>query len=408
MAGDNFQDNVKLGSDTVLHHEGNAIRIGTAPGAKSLILSNDVGEIHLAGNPAAGTVTISLPQGGGTIILAGQAIQGLGVSTGGNTAGNTGTTVGTVVLAGAGAVTLSQSTAPGSLATVTISVPVQSAQPGIGAAGVSTGGNTSGTTGTVTGTLVLAGGNNITLSQSTNAGGATITISAAAGGGGGAVTLSYWDNAGLGDLFSAIGGKLHQNATLMIFPLDGADRWFPGAMTVQTMMLNLFQSGSTATISAAHTTSISFGLYQRTNSTQLTLVNSVSTSYGAGAAATNNSTIAQGQRWLTIHSTQWSSLPVLSESVVYYGGLWLRSSNSSAQTLSVLGQYIYSTASRSGTVGVNSASATSRGFSPFLGVFSASFSTAMPISIAYSAINKAAASVNFQPHLVFNNLTGVI
>jgi collagen type VII alpha len=50
--------------------------------------------------------------------------------------------------------------------------------------GVSTGGNTSGNTGIYSGQVVLAGGNNITLSVGTAAGGAqTITISGAAGGG---------------------------------------------------------------------------------------------------------------------------------------------------------------------------------------------------------------------------------
>lgn len=45
--------------------------------------------------------------------------------------------------------------------------------------GVSTGGNTLGSTGTVSNQIVFAGGNNITLSQSTGAGGATVTISGA-------------------------------------------------------------------------------------------------------------------------------------------------------------------------------------------------------------------------------------
>jgi hypothetical protein len=173
MAGDGFLDNVELRSDTKLHHKGPAIIIGTDPGPVSVIFSNNSTEGHLAWTPTANQ-TLFLPDSGGTLILSGQAIQGLGVSTGGNTAGNTGTTVGTFVLAGGNQITLSQSTAAGSLATVTIS-----GRDAIFGAGVSTGGNTSGTTGTVTGTLVLAGGNNITLSQSTNAGGATITISGA-------------------------------------------------------------------------------------------------------------------------------------------------------------------------------------------------------------------------------------
>lgn len=154
--------------------KGGGIIIGTGSGTKSVVFQNDVGEIHLEANPAAGTATIMLPTSGGTALLSGQAVQGLGVSTLGNSAGSTGTTIGTVVLAGGNQVTLSQSTAAGSLATVTIS-----GANAIFGAGVSTGGNTSGTSGTVTGTLVLAGGNNVTLSQSTNATGATITISGA-------------------------------------------------------------------------------------------------------------------------------------------------------------------------------------------------------------------------------------
>lgn len=175
MAGDNFQDNVELRSDTILHAKGNAVMVGTDPGAKSFIVSNDIAEGHLVWNPTVNR-TITIPDMGGTLILSGQAVQGLGVSTGGNTLGDTGTTVGTVVLEGLGAVTLSQITAAGSLATVRISVPAGANNNAIG---VSTGGNTAGTTGTTQGTYVLAGGGAITLSQSTAAGSlATVTISA--------------------------------------------------------------------------------------------------------------------------------------------------------------------------------------------------------------------------------------
>jgi len=180
MAGDNFQDNVKLDSATRLVVEGPAVVIGTDPGAKSVVLKNDVGELHIAANPGAGTATLSLPAGGGTLIVSGQAVQGIGVSTGGNTAGSTGTTIGTVVLAGAGVVSLSQSTAAGSLATVSISAPASGTV--VSGIGVSTGGNTAGNTGTTVGTVVFAGAGGITLSQSTAAGSlATITISANAG-----------------------------------------------------------------------------------------------------------------------------------------------------------------------------------------------------------------------------------
>jgi len=92
-----------------------------------------------------------------------------GDSTLGNTAGDTGTVGGRLVLAGGNNITLSGSSSGASL-TLTIS------GPNGGGAGVSTLGNTLGATGTVGGQLVFAGGSNITLSQSTNGNSATITI----------------------------------------------------------------------------------------------------------------------------------------------------------------------------------------------------------------------------------------
>jgi hypothetical protein len=171
----NFQDFVELRGDTRLHQKGDAVIVGTSPGAKSLILSNDVAEMHVAGNPTVNR-TLSIPDSDGTFALSNQLVGGIGVSTGGNTAGTTGTTQGTYVLAGGNNVTLSQSTAVGSLATVTISAANSATV--VSGIGVSTGGNTAGDTGTRLGTYVLAGGNQITLSQSTAAGSlATVTVS---------------------------------------------------------------------------------------------------------------------------------------------------------------------------------------------------------------------------------------
>ena len=111
------------------------------------------------------------------------AIRALGVSNTGNTAGNTGVSTGIDwVVAGSNNITISESTVGGGPNTIWVSgANAGAAQYSIG---VSTGGNTSGTTG-VTGTrIVFAGGNAITLSQSNDATGATITISGGGGGGG--------------------------------------------------------------------------------------------------------------------------------------------------------------------------------------------------------------------------------
>ncbi len=111
----------------------------------------------------------------GGLVNPGGAVGGAAVSvgiSGGNTAGNTGTVSNQVVFAGGNNVTLSGSTDAGGM-TVTIS---GGAAGGAFTGGIS-GGNTLGNSGTVSNLLVLAGGNNITLSGSTNAGGMTATIS---------------------------------------------------------------------------------------------------------------------------------------------------------------------------------------------------------------------------------------
>lgn len=114
-----------------------------------------------------------------------QGVLSIGVSTGGNTAGNTTVNTGSrFVIVASGNATASQATAAGA-STVTISVGTQTVQTqGVLSAGVSTGGNTSGDTTVNTGSrLVFVGSNNITLSQGTAAGATTITISGPAAGG---------------------------------------------------------------------------------------------------------------------------------------------------------------------------------------------------------------------------------
>jgi hypothetical protein len=102
------------------------------------------------------------------------AIKGLGASNTGNTAGNTGVSTGVDwVIAGTNNVTVSESTVAGGPNTLWLSGGAGGAGMNVG---VSTGGNTSGDTGIFTGQVVLAGGNAITLSGSSNAGSVTYTI----------------------------------------------------------------------------------------------------------------------------------------------------------------------------------------------------------------------------------------
>lgn len=105
-----------------------------------------------------------------------QGILNVALSNVGNTSGDTGINSGTrMVLAGGNNITLSASTAANAT-TITISAPNLGA--GAMSAGVSNLGNTAGSTG-VTGTrLVLVGTNMVSLSQSTDANGGTVSINA--------------------------------------------------------------------------------------------------------------------------------------------------------------------------------------------------------------------------------------
>lgn len=68
MAESNFQDIVVLSSGT-LQLRAQAMSVGTDAGAKSVVLANDVGAIHLNANPSAGAKSILLPDASGTVGL---------------------------------------------------------------------------------------------------------------------------------------------------------------------------------------------------------------------------------------------------------------------------------------------------------------------------------------------------
>lgn len=125
-----------------------AISAGTTLGSSGTIVFSNSNAISFGMN--GNTVTASFSQ---TVT---PAVFGIGVSTGGNTAGNTGTTLGTYVLAGAGGITLSQSTAAGSPATVSISM-TQSTAPG----GIAAGSQTA-----TSGTVLFSNSNGISFGMS--------------------------------------------------------------------------------------------------------------------------------------------------------------------------------------------------------------------------------------------------
>ena len=162
-------------------------------------------------------------------------------------------------------------------------------------AGISNLGNTSGTSGSNTNKLVLVGGNNITLSQSTNATGAYVTISGGAGGGGGPATLSRWEHPtqAFGPLNTVPQGSLSIQHVYVPFPVTGTAMKLGGSLSVAT---------NTGATTASVNSSLWMGIYTLTGST-LSRMSSGSTnngySLGMSASTTGISSIT-GMRQLTV------------------------------------------------------------------------------------------------------------
>lgn len=339
-------------------------------------------------------------------------------------------TSGTINFSGSNNITVSQT---GS--TLQFSVPSQSVQTQ-NLHNITLSGNTAGVMAQISsGTLSLAGGNNITLSQNGNAvtiigptgggggvaigGGAstatsgTIVFSNANGvsfglngqtmtasvnaGGGAAPNLNLWMN-NLGSQTGPLAGTA--NMSLLVFPLN-PNGLFPGNMTVNTMAIGLSGSVTATASSSSHTHRVSIGIYTL-NGSSLSLLNSASTSFGTGAGWTGNSAMYHGPRRLTLHSSQWSAAPTFSQTQ-YWVGLWIRSSNL-AVPMSISG-FRWITSLNSGQIGVSNTNSTTNRVFPGVGIYSVTFSTAMPASIAFSQLRVGGqANAGVIPYIIFNNV----
>jgi hypothetical protein len=314
----------------------------------------------------------------------------------GNTAG---TSVGTVssqlILVGGNNITLSQSVNAGS-ATLTINALSQSIQTQ-NLFDLTLSGNTSGTLALVsTGTLTLAGGNNITLSQSGNA----ITISASDQT---IPTLSYWANAD-----QTINIMATSDGRFLLVPLDPTHDLFPGNMTANTVLLNF--SATDADMSNVFTMSWKIGIYTMNGAT-LSLLNSAATSFGNAAAGTDHTSLFSGERFLTIGTDAWSAQPTFSNTKYFVGivGNSQTGEGNATVQFSMEGFKILQSATiRSGTIGIGLTSGnTSMGVMPWIGVSGSTRNrtAALPTNIQLSQLVKTGALYGFIPHIQFNNIS---
>jgi hypothetical protein len=302
-------------------------------------------------NGASGTITISAPN------LGAGAGYTAGVSTGGNTSGNTGMASNQLVLAGGNNITLSGSTNGGSM-TVTISAPNLGAGAGF-SAGASNLGDTAGTTGTVQSRVVFVGSGGNTLSQSVNGDSATLTIL------GPAVTGSYYQNGPLG------GG-------VNIFPIQASgsnvphwNQWFqPYHMTWEDMYFAMSRSTS-----GSNAFTIDAAIYGFSNSTRMTLMNSVRNVFSHTATASvtghrifaitglNNTAVSSLTPGFYVMGIKWSFGATASANYSLRGNLQgvatgevrpgtdqYNTTNVSAVYLPFMGKYSTTTATFPGTV----------------------------------------------------------
>jgi len=201
------------GNNVTLSQSTNATGATVSVGASGVLTTQSYNSAEFAGSTANSTMPLlwagnSNGSGNITLGLTGSTVTGSAPSGGGGgiamSASNSSWSTGTVdLVAAGGALTINYSTTTGSLQSINVSVPATSSLSASGIVSISTNGSTisvgapafsagvsnlsndSGNTGMMTNRLVLAGGNNITLSQSTNANGATVSVIGGAGGGGG-------------------------------------------------------------------------------------------------------------------------------------------------------------------------------------------------------------------------------
>lgn len=215
--------------------------------------------------------------------------------------------------------------------------------------------------------LTFSNANGVSFGLSTGASAGTITASVAAAA---VPELRHWNN------FSPepITTVTHTANSMWLFPLP-SDRVFDGNMTVETLRLGVIGSIS---VTSAFSSTWRLGLYTLVNSTQLSLLNSVSQTFGVSGNASNSNQFVNGNRFVTIASSQWSVQPVLSQTQYWMGVIVNTSSHSGSGAFqaALVGRTLVS-----GLFGVSS-SATQK-YYPFFGAVNTSV---FPASIAASAV----------------------
>jgi hypothetical protein len=190
------------------------------------------------------------------------------------------------------------------------------------------------------------------------------------------------------------------NGTLMLQRLNQENARFAANLTANTVMMNISGSVTATLSSSAHTFSVSIGIYSD-NITNLSLINSASSSW-ALAANTSNTAAYHGPRWLSFVASQWSSAPNFVNDGEYVFGVVFRSAGL-AIPMSYIGQNYMQSAQRSGSLGVSVATNTSLAQGNYWNAMYSASTSAMPTVISSNQVNRNNATAIFMPHIILNN-----
>lgn len=162
--------------------------------------------------------------------------------------------------------------------------------------------------------------------------------------------------------------------SMFLFPLPYGMP-FPGNMTAETMRIGFTHN---LTVTSSYASTLRVGLFVLSNSTQLSLINSASSTWSQSGNA-NNTQSYNGPRFVNIVSSQWSTTPKMYYGEEYYMGIVVSTAGVNTASFQII------SAGRSGVSGfLNSASNTSHKFDFFHGIVG---TANIPSSVAHSAVS---------------------
>jgi hypothetical protein len=201
--------------------------------------------------------------------------------------------------------------------------------------------------------------------------GSTITASVAAGGGGG-VTISYFPNF---PILGTRGVAAGNNASIHLVPFD-----IPAHLHMDRFVIPISVAiSSSSNSSHGGTISLSAGVYTK-NASTLSLVTSASQTYAWTNTSNNSNSVLEGWRLLTIPLTT-----TLSQGH-YVIALWSQTSTANTNWFTASKFRVNSGGNQNFSGLFMAANNTTIQFMRGFGMYSASVTTAMPGSIAYSHI----------------------